>query len=102
MSRIGIILTFQAKPGQRDALAAHLLAAAQSYASEPGTELFTVNVSPTDANSVIVIETYQSEQAKLVHESSPHYPAIRAGTAPFLAGPPQAIPLLPLGGKGLA
>jgi quinol monooxygenase YgiN len=99
--RTGVIITFKARAGQRDALAAHLLSAAQSYAGEAQTELFTVNLSPIDPDAVIVIETYSSEAAKAAHEAAPGYPAIRAGTGAFLAGPPQVTPLLPLGGKGL-
>jgi quinol monooxygenase YgiN len=101
MSRTGVLIHFTAKPGQRDALAAHLLNAASSYAAETGTELFTVNLSPTDANTVIVFETYRDLAAKAAHESAPGYAAIRATTGTFLAGPPQVEPLLPLGGKGL-
>jgi quinol monooxygenase YgiN len=99
--RTGVVITFKAKPGQRDALANHLLAAASSYAHEEGTELFLINKSPIDTDSIIVYECYSSNAAKAAHESSPGYAEIRAKTGLFLAGPPQVIPLLPLGGKGL-
>lgn len=101
MSRIGVILTFTAKSGQRDGLAAHLLKAAESYAGEAGTELFTVNLSPSDPNAVIVVETYRDDAAHAAHEQAPGYAAIRQETGAFLAGPPAIQPLLPLGGKGL-
>jgi quinol monooxygenase YgiN len=99
--RTGVIITFKAKPGQRDALAQHLLAAATSYASEHGTELFLISESPVDSDAVIVYESYSNDAAKSAHETAPGYNEIRAKTGPFLAGPPQVIPISPLGGKGL-
>jgi quinol monooxygenase YgiN len=99
--RTGVIITFKAKPGQRDALAQHLLEAASSYSVEQGTELFLINESPVDPDAVIVYESYSSDAAKVAHESAPGYGEIRAKTGPFLAGPPQVMPLSPLGGKGL-
>jgi quinol monooxygenase YgiN len=101
MSRIGVLIHFTAKPGQRDALAAHLLEAASAYAAEAGTELFTVNLSPIDSDAVIVFETYRDKGAMQAHESAPGYAEIRAATGALLAGPPKVEPLLPLGGKGL-
>jgi quinol monooxygenase YgiN len=101
MSRIGVLIHFVAKPGQRDALAAHLLQAASGYAAEQGTELFTISLSPRHDDEVVVFETYRDEAAKRAHESAPGYAAIRAATGEFLGGPPRVQPLLPLGGKGL-
>jgi quinol monooxygenase YgiN len=99
--RTGVIITFKAKPGQRDALAQHLLEAARSYMIEQGTELFLINESPVDPDAIIVYESYSSDAAKAAHETASGYAEIRAKTGPFLAGPPQVTPLLPLGGKGL-
>jgi quinol monooxygenase YgiN len=99
--RTGVIITFKAIEGQRDALAKHLLDAAHSYSGEMGTELFTVNLSPVDPDAVIVFETYASDAAKTAHEAAPGYGIIRAKMGSFLAGPPQIVPLLPVGGKGL-
>jgi quinol monooxygenase YgiN len=99
--RVGVIITFKAKPGQRDGLAQHLLEAAGSYAPEHGTDLFLISQSPVDPDAVIVYESYSSDAAKAAHESASGYSEIRAKTGPFLAGPPQVMPLLPLGGKGL-
>jgi quinol monooxygenase YgiN len=99
--RIGVVIAFKAKPGQRDALANHLSSAAQSYRDEVGTELFIVSLSPVDPDSVIVFEVYASEAAKAAHEAAPGYATIRAGTGVFLAGAPKITPLITIGGKGL-
>jgi quinol monooxygenase YgiN len=99
--RIGLIITFLAKSGQRDKLAKHLLDAAGKYESESGTELFTINLSISDPDAVIVVETYANEGAKAEHERSPAYSAIRIGTDELLAGAPLVNVMVPLGGKGL-
>jgi quinol monooxygenase YgiN len=99
--RIGVIITFKAKPGRRDALAQYLLEAAKSYQGEQGTELFLISRSPVDPDAIVVYESYSSDAAKAAHESAAGYSEIRAKTGPFLAGRPQVLPLLPLGGKGL-
>jgi quinol monooxygenase YgiN len=99
MEKVAVLIHFKAKPGQRDALATHLAAAGVSYAREPGTEAFIVHLSLTDADTVVVYERYSSATDKEVHERSPDYPAIRAETGAFLAGPPQVTPLAVVGGK---
>jgi quinol monooxygenase YgiN len=99
--RTGVVITFKAKPGQRNALAQHLLEAARSYAPEQGTDLFLISESPVDPDAVIVYESYASDAAKIAHETASGYGEIRAKTGIFLAGPPQVTPISPLGGKGL-
>jgi quinol monooxygenase YgiN len=99
MAKIAVVIHFKAKPGQRDALAAHLASAGASYAAEAGTEAFMAHALLTDADTVVVYERYSSDAAKQAHENAPGYAAIRAKTGEFLAGPPQVIPLLVVGGK---
>lgn len=99
MSKIAVVIHFKAKPGQRDALAAHLAVSGASYASEAGTEAFMSHASLTDADTVVVYERYSSAAAKEAHESAPGYAAIRAKTGEFLAGAPQVMPLSVIGGK---
>jgi quinol monooxygenase YgiN len=85
MSRIGVLIHFVAKPGQRDALAAHLLQAASGYAAEQGTELFTISLSPGHDDEVVVFETYRDEAAKRAHESALAMPRYAPRQASFLA-----------------
>jgi quinol monooxygenase YgiN len=99
MEKLAVLIHFKARPGQRDALAAHLATAGTSYASEPGTESFMVHLSLTDTDTVLVYERYSSAAAKEVHESAPGYADIRAKTGSFLAGAPQVTPLAVVGGK---
>jgi quinol monooxygenase YgiN len=95
----GLVITFTAHPGMRDALVAHLVAAGQSYASETGTQQFVVATSPSAPDTVIVIERYADHAAHAKHEAALGYAAIRAKTGEFLAGPPQVLPLQIAGGK---
>jgi quinol monooxygenase YgiN len=99
MTPIAILIQFTAKPGQRDALLSHLVAAGQSYAAEEGTQVFAVHAALTDPNGVVVYERYASDAAKQAHEQAPGYAAIRAKTGEFLAGAPQVLPLRVAGGK---
>jgi quinol monooxygenase YgiN len=99
MESIAILIQFTAKPGQRDALAAHLATAGASYAAEAGTQAFISHLSLIDPNTVVVYERYASEIAQQAHEQAPGHGAIRAKTDEFLAGPPQVTPLAVFGGK---
>lgn len=99
IATFGLIITFTARPGMRDALVTHLVSAGQSYTSEKGTQQFVVATSPTAPNTVTVIERYTDHAAHAEHEAAGSYAAIRAKTGEFLAGPPQVIPLQIAGGK---
>ena len=99
MPRIALFITFKAKPGARDALAAHLAAAGRSYSTEAGTEAFVVAHSLTDPDAVLVYERYADEAAKAAHEAAPGYAGIREKTGTFLAGAPAVVPMAVVGGK---
>ena len=98
-SGIGLYIEFTARAGMRDALAAHLLSAGESYRREAGTHQFVVHLSPASPDSVFVYERYENEAAKSAHEAAEGYSAIRATTGTFLAGAPKVSPLSVLGGK---
>ena len=100
MGAYGGYVKFTAKPGQREALVEHLLRAAASVEKAPGCELYIVNTSPTEAECVWVTEIWRSQQehdASLTVEGVED--AIRQVLS-LLAGPPEKIEVLPVGGKG--
>jgi quinol monooxygenase YgiN len=100
--KISVLIRFKAKKGQTQALANHLTEAAnQLTINEEETEIFTVSTTPIDPEAVYVYEVYSSAEAKAKHETGDAYNAIRAKTGDFVDGPPQVIPLTPVGGKGL-
>ena len=98
-AKFGLIITFIAKAGQRDALADHLAKAGESYGNEVGTEQFVVAISPTQPDAVTVIERYADHASHAAHENAAGYAEIRAKTGSFLAGPPTVLPLNIVGGK---
>ncbi len=101
MTTYGCYVKFTAQTGQRDALIEHLLRAASFVEKASGCELYIINASPTEPESVWVTEVWKSQQehdAALTIEGAPE--AIKL-VIPLLAGPPQKIDVLPIGGKGL-
>ncbi len=101
MSAYGCYVKFTAWPGQRAALVEHLLRAAAGFSNVAGCELYIINTSPTEPESVWVTEVWRSQQehdASLTIEGAQE--AIEQ-VLPLLAGSPEKIDVLPVGGKGL-
>jgi quinol monooxygenase YgiN len=67
-----------------------------------GTLLWTIHFSPTDTQTVWLYEVYVDEAARLAHETAPGYAVGMQQTQARLAAPPAVVPLIPVGGKGLA
>jgi quinol monooxygenase YgiN len=101
MGRVGRYVQLKAREGQRDALVEHMLGAAQLLVDVPGCELYVINTSAADADAVWVTEVW-STQAEL--DASLTIESVKASVeqvVPLLAGPPDRIDILPVGGKGL-
>ncbi|MHB8574248.1 MAG: putative quinol monooxygenase [Dehalococcoidia bacterium] len=101
MGKFGLYNKFTARAGQRDQLVEQLLSAARLVEQAPGCELYIVNISPNDAATVWVTEVWTSEDHHRDSLSLAGVPALIAETMPLLAGPPEQIKLVPVGGKGL-
>ena len=100
-SRFGMFGKVIAQPGQRDALVQILLAAAELVAKAPGCELYIVHISPTEPETVWVTEVWRSEAD---HDASLSIDGVReliSRARPLIAGAPEAIRTIPVGGKGL-
>ena len=101
MGRVGRYVQLKAREGQRDALVEHMLGAAQFLVDVPGCELYVINTSAADADAVWVTEVW-STQAEL--DASLTIESVKASVEqvlPLLAGSPDRIDILPVGGKGL-
>lgn len=101
MSAYRCYVKFTARPGQRDALVEHLLRAADSVRSVAGCQLYLINTSPDEPESVWVTEVWRSQTE---HDASLTIEDTRKAISqvlPLLAGSPEKIDVLPLGGKGL-
>lgn len=101
MSRFGVCGTMLAHPGQRDALLALLLEAADLVAEAPGCEVWIVNRVPDSPDGIWVTEVWRSQED---HAASLTGDAVREiiGRARLLiAGMGDRFILEPVGGKGL-
>jgi quinol monooxygenase YgiN len=101
MGRVGRYVELKAREGQRHELVAHMLGAAHLLADVPGCELYVINTSATDSDTVWVTEVWRTQaelDASLTNES---VKASVEQVVPLLAGPPERIDILPVGGIGL-
>ncbi|MFD0586563.1 putative quinol monooxygenase [Paenibacillus sp. GCM10027627] len=89
-----------AKPGKRDELAAILLQAADALGSNPDCELYIVNISEDDPDSVWVTELWSNEAAHAASLKDEETIALIGVARPLIAGV-EPIKLKPIGGKGL-
>ncbi|MCM3701840.1 putative quinol monooxygenase [Paenibacillus macerans] len=100
MSKYGMYAKFTAKPGERDKLVAILLEAAAGAESVQECELYIVNVSDTEPDTVWVTEVWSSKEA---HGASLEQEATKASiqrAMPLIAGV-ESIQIRPVGGKGI-
>jgi len=101
MKRFGLVGSFNARPGQGDALAQLLVQAAEVLEANADCELYVVSRSPDDHDAVWVTEVWTSADA---HRASLEDPAVReliTQARPLIAGLGERFALTPVGGKGL-
>ncbi len=101
MTRFGLVGSFQAQPGQGEALATLLVQAAQALEANSDCQLYAVSRSADDADSVWVTEVWTSSEA---HQASLEDERVRQlirQARPLIAGLGKRFELSPLGGKGL-
>ena len=94
----GLIGKMTAKPGQRDALVAAILAGSGGMA---GCRGYVVARDAADADAIWVTEVWDDEAS---HQASLQLPAVRAAIAaamPLIAGFGPSVPTVPVGGTGL-
>jgi quinol monooxygenase YgiN len=102
MSRFGLVGSFTAQPGQRDALVALLLEAASVLETFPDCDLWFVSTAPDDPDAVWVTEVWRDQAAHAASLADPRVQEIIARGRPLIAGFGARITLQPVGGKGLS
>ena len=102
MSAYGCYVKFMALPGQSEKLVELLLRAAAGVEVAPGCELYIINTSPTEPESVWVTELWRSQEEHDASLSIEGAQELIRQVLPLLAGSPEKIEVLPVGGKGLA
>jgi quinol monooxygenase YgiN len=102
MTRFGLVGSFTAHPGQRDALVALLLEGASTLETFPDCELWLVSTTPDAPDAVWITEVWRDEAAHAASLADARIQAIIARGRPLIAGFGARTVLQPVGGKGLA
>jgi len=87
---VGIVATLKVQEGKDKDFEAvfHDLAKAVR-ANEPGNKLYQLCKSRKDANTYVVMEIYENDEALKAHGATEHFKTIGAGLGPTLAGRPD-------------
>ncbi|HEV2460350.1 MAG TPA: antibiotic biosynthesis monooxygenase [Ktedonobacterales bacterium] len=101
MSAYGCYVKFTAQLGQRDVLVEHLVRAAAFAQNTAGCQLYLINTSPAEQESVWVTELWGSQQEHDASLSGEGAQAAIQQVLPLLVGPPEKFDLVPVGGEGL-
>ncbi|MBW0114208.1 putative quinol monooxygenase [Pseudonocardia abyssalis] len=99
--RVGRYVRMVAQPGQGAALADTLLRVADGLRDAPGCELYVINASPDEDDTVWVTEVWADEEASDRALSGELGEVGIGDVLELLAGPPELVDLTPLGGAGL-
>ena len=78
MSEFHMVVRFEAAPGKREELLAHLKSLEIATQSEPGCLYYILNVDRDDSNIFYFREAWSSREAHAVHDQTPHIEAFRA------------------------
>jgi quinol monooxygenase YgiN len=100
MSKFGLYGKITTQHGERDNLVAILLQAAASLQDDPDCELYIVNVSPTEPDTIWVGEVWSSREAHAASLTRDDVKALLQRGMPMIAGG-ERIEVVPVGGKGL-
>jgi quinol monooxygenase YgiN len=87
---VGIVATLKVQEGKNADFEAIFRDLAKAVrANEPGNKLYQVCKSRKDANTYVVMEIYENDDALKAHGASEHYKTLGAGLGPTLAGRPD-------------
>ncbi|MBW8350059.1 antibiotic biosynthesis monooxygenase [Bacillus sp. IITD106] len=89
-----------AKDGEREALVKILLTVAESMQDLDDCEIYLVNISPEEPNSVFVYEVWSDESAHQASLSLEATQTLIQKAKPIIAGMERIATLSPRGGKG--
>jgi quinol monooxygenase YgiN len=99
--RIGRYVRMIALPGQGRALARTLLRFADGLRDTDGCELYLVNVSADDPDTIWITEVWTNDEASTRALSGDVGDVEIGELLELLAEPPELVDLTPLGGTGL-
>jgi quinol monooxygenase YgiN len=99
--RVGRYVRMVARAGQGSVLAGTLLRVAEGLRAAPGCELYVINLSADEPDTVWVTEVWTDEAASDRALSADLGEVGIGQVVELLAGPPELVDLTPLGGPGL-
>ena len=102
VSMFGMFGKITAHPGQRDALVAILLEAADMVGDAPGCRLYVVAESQADSEVVWVSEAWDSRDHHAASLSRPGVTELIRRARPLIAAMADPVLTTPVGGKGLS
>jgi quinol monooxygenase YgiN len=79
--QVALAVTWQAKAGEAEAVAAILRRMANAVKSEPGTLLFWPHRSSADASVFFLYELYADDAAFAAHQQTEHFKTLVVGEA---------------------
>ncbi|MBS4201054.1 antibiotic biosynthesis monooxygenase [Bacillus sp. FJAT-49732] len=101
MGKYALFNKLVAKEGEQETLVNILLEAADSMRNLEDCEIYLVNISPEDPNSVFVYEVWSDESAHQASLSLEAAQTLIQKAKPIIAGMERIVTLSPKGGKGL-
>jgi quinol monooxygenase YgiN len=101
MSKFGLYGKFTVKEGERDSLVNILLEATESMGNLDECEIYLVNISDDEPNSVFVYEVWSSENAHQASLSLETTQALIKRAMPIITGMERISTLKTMGGKGI-
>jgi quinol monooxygenase YgiN len=99
--RIGRYVRMVAQPGQGSELAAVMLRVADSLRATAGCELYVVNRSADEDDTIWITEVWADKAVSDEALSSDLGEVGISQVLALLAGPPELVELVPVGGPGL-
>jgi quinol monooxygenase YgiN len=99
--RVGRYVRMVARSGQGPRLADTLLKVADGMRDAPGCELYLINLSADEPDTVWVTEVWADEEASDRALNGELGEVGIGDVLDLLAGPPELVELTPLGGTGL-
>jgi quinol monooxygenase YgiN len=101
MNKFGLFGKFTGKEGEREHLVDILLEAAEKMEKLADCEIYLVNVSPDEPNSVFVYEVWGNENAHQASLSLESTQTLIKPAKPIITGMERISTLIPKGGKGI-
>ena len=89
MAQVSVIAKLVAKAGKRDELVEQLGKLVTAAGDEPGTLVYSLNLSTTEPDVVYFFEMYADQDAFAVHGKSDAFKAAGAGIGPLLGARPS-------------